>query len=46
MEFDVQKAQWDIWSWNHSKAKVGLISQEAKLVFIVSLGGEGLAGEL
>ncbi len=32
-----QRAQWDTWSWCHA-AKVGVISQEAKFVFIGSLG--------
>lgn len=39
IESNVQKAQWDTWSWCHSSAKLGLISPQAKLVFIASLGG-------
>lgn len=45
VEWDIQKAQWDTWSWCHSLVKVGLISLEAKLVFIRSLGGKRLVGE-
>lgn len=45
VECHIQKAQWDTWSWCHSSAKVGLISREAKLVFIGSLGDKRLVGE-
>lgn len=45
VECNVQKAQWDTWSWCHSLDKVGLISLEAKLVFIGCLGGKRFVGE-
>lgn len=35
---NVQRAQWDTWSGCHCSAKLGLISLQAKLVFIASLG--------
>lgn len=38
LECDIQKDQWHSWSWFHFSANVGFISQEAKLVFIGSLG--------
>lgn len=44
-EWIMRNAQWDTWSWCHSSAKVGVISQETKLVFIVSLRAKRVVGK-